>query len=206
MDSAALAAYGLVAATLVASPGPDSLLIIRNTLGGGRAAGAMTLAGVQLGIAGHALLAVAGLSSLLYASPAAFRALALAGALYLAALGIATIRHGIAPPPRARARPRRAFVQGMLCNLLNPKVIVLFVALMPSFVDLARGDYTRQIIALAAILLAINIPFQFALVLAAARAHALLARGALAIRCGLGGLLIFFALLLFAQHVLDYIR
>lgn len=205
-----LLAFFVVAAALVASPGPDSILILKNTMASGRLPGWCTMAGVQVGVSIHALLSVAGLSALLYYSSTAFRVLALAGSLYLAYLGFLTIRHGIALSVQAArvVSPRRAFVQGTLCNLLNPKVIVLFVALMPTFVDMDAGNEGRQIIVLALLLLAINIPFQAVLVLAAARISRLLAapRTARWVYWSLGGVLLFFALTLFAEHALSYTR
>ena len=201
-------AYLVVAGALVASPGPDSILILKNTLSSGKNAGWSTVAGVQVGVSAHALLSVAGLSALLYYSPAAFRALALAGSLYLAYLGALTMMHGIRPPNAAgrRVSLRRAFVQGMLCNLLNPKVVILFVALMPGFVDMEAGNEGRQIVILALLLLAMNIPFQTFLVIVAARVDALLhqPRTAKRVQGALGAVLVVFAIGLFAEHVVAY--
>ena len=205
-----LTAFIIVAATMVASPGPDSILILRNTLASGRLPGGMTVAGVQLGIGIHMLLSVLGLSALLHYFPAAFRLLAAAGALYLFYLGYLSIAKGGIVPANATAviTSRRAFFQGMLCNLLNPKVIILFTALMPAFVDFDAGNEIRQIAILASVLLAINIPFQLFLVLIAARISTLLAspHTARTIQWGLGSVLILFALMLLTEHVLHYTR
>ena len=202
-----LATYLIVAALLVASPGPDSILILKNTLGGGKNTGVLTVIGVQVGIVMHALLSVIGLSALLYYSPAAFRALALAGALYLAYLGYLTIAGNLAAAQQMNGVSRReALTQGMLCNLLNPKVIILFIALMPTFVDYDAGNEAGQIIVLALLLLAINLPFQLMLVFIAHHFNRLLSapRAGKLLQQGLGLLLIIFAGLLFSEHILSY--
>lgn len=209
MDTS-LATYLIVTALLVASPGPDSILILKNTLGGSKKTGAMTVIGVQVGVVLHALLSIIGLSALLYYSPAAFRILALAGSLYLVYLGYLTIAGAsLTLPPRHNGTSnRKAFAQGLLCNLLNPKVIILFLALMPTFVDYNAGNETEQIIVLALLLLAINTPFQFMLVLIAHHISRLLAtpRSGQLIQRGLGILLIVFACMVFIDHVLSYTR
>ena len=208
MDIFTLLSFILVATTLVISPGPDSILILRNTIAGGRRAGYMTLTGVQVGIVVHALLAVAGLSAVLYSSPTLFRLLAVAGAVYLAWIGYLMLRHANAVFSSSSARydhsDRHALRQGALCNLLNPKVLVLFIALMPGFVNVNAGSPTLQLLFMSGILLLINIPFQCLLVVAARQVSIYLRQpGALrTIQYGLGIILIVFALKLFIDHAL----
>ncbi|MCH9758943.1 MAG: LysE family translocator [Proteobacteria bacterium] len=204
-------AFVLVVIAVVVSPGPDSILILKNTLVSGRWSGTCTLLGVQAGVASHALLSVIGLSAVLYYSPTVFRALALVGALYLAYIGYLTAKQGITGASLNDAKqipPRRAFMQGMLCNLLNPKVIILFVVLMPTFVDHQKDNIQQQLIILASTLLAINIPFQFLLVTLAAQMNRWLKspRKAQVLQYSLAALLVFFALVLFAEHVLLYTK
>ena len=195
-------AFAFTAAALVASPGPDSMLILRNTLAFGRPSGWRTLAGVQVGVATHALLAAAGISAALRASETAFRFLALAGGAYLAWLGWSAIRAPAFAFARSGARGGNSFRQGMLCNLLNPKVLVIFLALIPGFVDPSAGAADAQIILLAAILLGLNIPFQSLLVILAARASEWLARPEISKRTqwGLGGILILFGIGIVIDH------
>ena len=197
-------AFAFTAAALVASPGPDSMLILRNTLAFGRPCGWRTLAGVQVGVATHAALAVAGISAALRASETAFRMLALAGGAYLAWLGWGAIRAPALAFSRSGARGGRAFRQGMLCNLLNPKVLVIFLALIPGFVDPDAGAPDAQIIVLAVILLGLNIPFQSALVILAARASEWLARPDISKRAQwmLGVVLILFGVGIVADHAI----
>jgi len=135
--------------------------------------------------------------------------LATAGAVYLAWLGWRTIKSSAvlsaaADDASANGNNRRAFLQGLLCNLLNPKVIILYLALMPSFVNLAAGDREWQLILLSVILLSINTPFQLLLAVAARQfvGHLQQPRKARFVQRVLGGFLLLFSLLLFAEHTL----
>lgn len=117
------------------SPGPDSLLTLRNTLRGGMGSGLATLAGILLGVALQIGLALAGLTLLLDHFPATRVVLAAAGAGFLAYLGVRSLRAGALPPSDgvtddlpAGERLRRAFFEGLVTNLLNPKAIAYFVS------------------------------------------------------------------------------
>ena len=138
-------AFTLVAALLTVSPGADTFLVVRNTLRGGREDGWATVAGICSGLFVHALLSALGVSVLLAHSAAAFFALKIAGALYLAWLGFQSLRAAARGPaaepagvPAARVPASRSFREGFLTNLLNPKVIVFYLALLPQF--LSPGD------------------------------------------------------------------
>ena len=139
-------AFTLVAALLTVSPGADTFLVVRNTLRGGREDGWATVAGICSGLFVHALLSALGVSALLAHSAAAFLALKIAGAFYLAWLGIQSLRAAARGPaavepggvPAARVPAARSFREGFLTNLLNPKVIVFYLALLPQF--LSPGD------------------------------------------------------------------
>ena len=168
------------------SPGPDAMLVLRATLGGGQACGFATLLGVQIGLLGHLAAAVFGISLLVLAAPLALQGVALAGALYLCWLGYRNIREGFRRDAddggalnRARAKPFRPGAccrDGILTNLLNPKVILLFIALMPGFVAPDRAPVLVQLALLGTTIIIINTLWQGALVLAAARARRWLAR------------------------------
>jgi len=127
-----------VSALFIATPGPDTALIIRNALAGGPRASTLTAFGVALGSAAWAAAATLGIGLLLDLSAGAFTALKLAGAAYLCYLGLRTLlsRAPERPPdasPQARL-DRSSFAQGLLSNLLNPKAGAFFVTLMPQFV------------------------------------------------------------------------
>jgi threonine/homoserine/homoserine lactone efflux protein len=124
-----------VSAIVIVTPGQDTALTIRNTLGGGRRDGVLTAAGVATGQVVWAVATSVGLAALLVASEPAFRALRWIGAAYLAYLGLQALlralRRAAAPPlPAARRRP---FRQGLLSNLGNPKMAVFFSSLLPQF-------------------------------------------------------------------------
>jgi threonine/homoserine/homoserine lactone efflux protein len=137
-------AFALVAALLTITPGVDTALVIRATLSGGRATGLRTAAGVCSGVLTWGLLSAVGVSAVLTASRVAYDVLRVAGAAYLLHLGVRTLlrtrHHSSADahdPPHAHptTTPRRAaFRTGMLTNLLNPKVGVFYVTLLPQFI------------------------------------------------------------------------
>jgi threonine/homoserine/homoserine lactone efflux protein len=212
MDNAL--AFAIVAFALVVSPGPDSLLILRNAMAN-RRDGLLTMCGVQFGVVAHTALAGAGLSAVLFHSPLLFKILAVAGALYLGGLGIAAWRTsaGVSLGGGMQNKSKRPGLgclrAGMLCNLLNPKVLILFVALMPNFIDPAAAESRALRFAqLALILLAINIPFQTMLVFFAAPMRRALSapRFALSVRMLTGGFLVFFSMMLLIEHVFEFAK
>lgn len=140
-------------------PGPDFAMVVRNTVLSGRASGMWTAVGIGLGVSVWVVATSFGLAALLAASAVAFSAVKLAGAAYLVYLGIRSIRVAVkerrAPAAAldlGRAMSRwAAFRSGLLCNLLNPKAVVLFTALMPQFIagDGARGALILELAAVA---------------------------------------------------------
>ena len=133
-----LAGFLAVATVVVITPGPDMALVARNTLAGGRSSGFATAAGTCSGLLVHSIAAALGLSALLLASSQAFTIVRTAGAVYLVWLGLRGLlssgRTSLGEPDRARAVPPwTAFRQGLLTNVLNPKVALFFVALLPQF-------------------------------------------------------------------------
>lgn len=137
------AAFLGIAVVVIVTPGQDTALTIRNTLLGGRRAGIATASGVGLGQATWTLAASLGLTALLVASETAFAAIRLAGAAYLVYLGAhalwLAVRSAVpaersAGPASGGFAPSKAFRQGLLSNLGNPKMVVFFSSLLPQFV------------------------------------------------------------------------
>jgi threonine/homoserine/homoserine lactone efflux protein len=134
-----LAAFVAVSAVVICTPGQDTALTIRNTLGNGRRSGMVTAGGVATGQAIWTVAASAGVVAVLSASEPAFRALKLAGAAYLVFLGLQTLAAALThrarrPVTRAgHASAGRSFRQGLLSNLGNPKMAVFFASLLPQF-------------------------------------------------------------------------
>ncbi len=121
------------------TPGPDTAFILGRTITGGRRAGVASALGISVGSIIHTCAAALGLSAFLATSAWAFAAVKLVGACYLIFLGVKMVM------PRRRSleakKPNRssAFRQGILTNLLNPKVALFFLALLPQFIDQAAS-------------------------------------------------------------------
>jgi RhtB (resistance to homoserine/threonine) family protein len=143
MTPPGLVTYTVVAALLTITPGADTMLVVRNVIARGRRDGFATTAGICSGLFVHATCSALGLSLILARSAAAFGIVKLAGAAYLAWLGVQSLRRAAGvlsgpvvagdPAPRASA-PRRSLREGFFTNLLNPKVAVFYLAFLPQFV------------------------------------------------------------------------
>jgi threonine/homoserine/homoserine lactone efflux protein len=134
-----LVGFLLVAVVVIVTPGQDTALTIRNTLAGARRGGVATAAGVSAGQAAWTLATSVGLAAVIAASEPLFRAVKLAGAAYLVLLGLQSLRNALRRRTYSsqRAAPsvgaHRAFRQGLLSNLGNPKMAVFFTSLLPQF-------------------------------------------------------------------------
>jgi threonine/homoserine/homoserine lactone efflux protein len=176
-----LGAFVLVAIVVICTPGPDTALIIRNTLAGGRRAGLGTALGIVCGIAIWTLAASVGLAALLSASEPVFRVLRLAGAGYLVYLGLQSIVWALSGRAHAARRlgtatrlmPRRGYRQGLLSNLGNPKIAVFFVSLLPQFVPAGGGSFLA-LAALGLVFSLMGLVWLSLYVVGVARAEALL--------------------------------
>ncbi|MBV9595053.1 MAG: LysE family translocator [Actinobacteria bacterium] len=136
----AFATFALAATLIVLLPGPDTLVVVRNLLRGGRSRAAWTVLGVLSGLTVWVVAAALGLSAVLRASHDAYTALRIAGAVYLVWIGVQSLRTRFSPSAmEAAATPRRGllgtgYVAGLATDLLNPKVGVFFVTFLPGFV------------------------------------------------------------------------
>lgn len=164
----------LTSLVLVLSPGPDTVLVISRTIASGTSAGLMTLFGTQAGNVVHALLAGLGVSSIILLFPYAFDILKYAGAAYLIYLALMTWRSpGTLELDTRLANKRgstlRYFYQGLTNNLVNPKVVLFFIALFPQFVRPENGAVSLQSFILGATLAGMAIVWMAALVLLVGR-------------------------------------
>lgn len=207
IDPTLLGGFIVAAVAIIVSPGPDTIVILRHALTGGRGTGLAAVSGVQLGLLVHTALAVVGISLLVASSPVLFLGLTVIGAVYLAWLGIKSLR-GVGglevetgPAPAGAARACR---EAALCNILNPKVILWFLALLPNFVNPEAGDVTTQLIALSALLIALNILWQAPMALAADGVRRWLGRPETmhAVNRVSGVILLGMAALMLGQHLL----
>ncbi len=150
------AAFLGVAALVIITPGPDTAMTIRNTLLGGRTGGIFTALGVATGLAIWALATSAGIVAVLLASEPLFLAVKLAGAAYLVVLGLQSLwialRPGdpsdlhVAAGPAQRLAPWRAFRQGLISDLGNPKMAAFFPSLLPQFTPPGDTSFSSLVI------------------------------------------------------------
>lgn len=135
------------------TPGPDMLYVAARSTSEGRAAGIVSSLGIAAGTLFHITAVALGLSALLAAVPVAYTAIRIAGAIYLVYLGIRALasQTGHATRVVARAPLTTIFRQGVITNVLNPKVALFFLAFLPQFVDPARGSTAAQIVVLGLI-------------------------------------------------------
>jgi threonine/homoserine/homoserine lactone efflux protein len=144
--------FASAALALNLTPGPDMLYISARSAGQGRRAGILSALGVAGGGAVHTCLVAFGLAGLLAKVPVAYDIVRYTGAAYLVFLGVRMLLTS----PASAARPlsddcgRKVFVQGLLTNVLNPKVALFFVAFLPQFADPARGALWWQLLMLGA--------------------------------------------------------
>ena len=140
--TAAVLTFSLAAALIVLLPGPDTLVVVRNLVRGGRRAAAFTALGVLSGATLWVVAAAFGLSALLRASHDGYFVLRVVGAVYLVWLGVASLRsRGVVNQdlPRRRGLLGEGFGAGLATDLLNPKVGVFFVTFLPGFVPAATS-------------------------------------------------------------------
>lgn len=174
-------AFAGVAALIVVLPGPDMALVLQNGLARGRRGAVETALGVNAGLLVWAVAAALGIAALLHASAPAFTALKLAGAAYLVWLGLRALGEAWRGAARAssqrvvRRRGASPFRQGLLSNLLNPKIALVFTTLIPQFVD-PEGPAAAQTLLLAAILIVLGLVWLTSYALLVAKVGTLLKR------------------------------
>lgn len=146
-----LLVFLLASYALAVVPGPAVLYIVNRSLGQGRRAGVYSALGIATGGVVHVLAAAAGLSAVLASSAIAFSVVKYAGAAYLVYLGMRALRSGdLALQPVATSN-RRAFGQGVVVNVLNPKTALFFLSFFPQFIHPEDGRVVAQMLALGAV-------------------------------------------------------
>lgn len=183
-DLQTLAMFSLACLVLTATPGPDMLLIGSRSITQGRSAGFATLAGIQVGTYCHALAAALGLSQLFLLVPVAYDVVRYAGAAYLLYLAWQAFTSKSGASLQAQGSSRfstvEMFRQGLLTNLLNPKMALFVLALFPQFVRVDADGVALQVMVLATILNAIGLLVNGAVIVAMSRVGAtMFRRGAL---------------------------
>jgi threonine/homoserine/homoserine lactone efflux protein len=169
--TSSLLGFALIALGLVLTPGPNMIYLISRSITQGPAAGIVSLGGVALGFVFYMLCAAFGITALLFAVPYAYDALRFAGAAYLLWLAWQAVRPGGRSPFQVKKlavdSPRKLFAMGLVTNLLNPKIAMLYLALLPQFIDPALGSVLWQSVALGAIQIVISVSVNAMIALAA---------------------------------------
>jgi threonine/homoserine/homoserine lactone efflux protein len=167
-----LVAFALVALGMVCSPGPNMIYLISRSITQGRWAGFISLLGVVMGFVFYMFCAAFGITALLMAVPFAYQAIQWAGAAYLLYLAWQAVKPGARSLLQPRTDlpidgPRKLFLMGFLTNLLNPKIAVLYLSLLPQFIDPAKGSVLLQSITLGGTQIAVSFTVNLMIVFAA---------------------------------------
>ncbi|MFD6353800.1 LysE family translocator [Nocardia tengchongensis] len=186
IETSAVLGVAAAALGLVLTPGPNMMYLVSRTVSQGRRAGLVSLGGVAVGFGVYLAAATAGITAVFAMVPALYLALKLAGALYLVYLAWKTLRPGgvaLFAPTELPADPaRRLFAMGLVTNLLNPKIAILYMALIPQFVVPAHGRVWLQSLSLGAVQIAIAVTVNGLIVLSAGAVSTFLARRPLWLR------------------------
>ncbi len=167
-----LATFALVSLGMVLTPGPNMIYLITRSICQGRKAGFISLLGVILGFVFYMIFAAFGLTAILLAVPYAYEAIQWAGAVYLIYLAWNAVKPGARSVLSPRTDliidgPRKLFTMGFITNLLNPKIAVLYLSLLPQFIDPAKGHLLLQSITLGVTQIAVSFSVNLAIVFAA---------------------------------------
>jgi threonine/homoserine/homoserine lactone efflux protein len=171
IDAASLSAFALVSLGMVLTPGPNMIYLVSRSICQGRGAGLISLGGVALGFVFYVFSAALGITALLLAVPYAYDALRFGGALYLLWLAFQAIRPGGSSPFQVQQlapdSPRKLFLMGFFTNLLNPKIAILYLSLLPHFIVPENGSVLLQSLQLGLVQTVISVSVNGLIVLTA---------------------------------------
>ncbi|MEN8280278.1 LysE family translocator [Acinetobacter gerneri] len=161
LDIQQILAFSLIALALALTPGPNMMYLVSRSICQGRQAGMISLGGVALGFVFYMLAASFGLTTILLAVPYAYETLKIAGAVYLLWMAWNALKPGGQSPFEIKSlsydRPKKLFFMGFLTNLLNPKIAIMYLSLLPQFINPAHGHIFLQSILLGSIQILISI-------------------------------------------------
>lgn len=182
LDLNLLPFFLVAASVLIVTPGPDTLFVVAHSLAGGVRAGGIATLGIALGIAVHSLLAALGIAALVAASPMLFEAIKLVGGGYLFYMGVMSLssawrdRHAAQSAVATRTPARRILWQAMVTNVLNPKVLIFFLAFLPQFVNARVGPLALQMLCLGLVFAVLGSVYLIAVSVVAGKATQLFRR------------------------------
>ncbi|MCL2897910.1 LysE family translocator [Brenneria tiliae] len=160
-DISSMIAFGFVALGMVLTPGPNMVYLISRSLCQGRTAGLISLSGVALGFVFYMFCAAFGITALIITIPYAYDALRIGGAAYLLYLAWQVIKPGGHSPFQVRELekdgPYKLFMMGFVTNLLNPKIAIMYLSLLPQFINAEHGSVLTQSLALGFIQIIISV-------------------------------------------------
>jgi threonine/homoserine/homoserine lactone efflux protein len=143
-----LAVFALICLGMVVTPGPNMVYLVSRSISQGRVSGLISLIGVAVGLVFYMASAAFGITSLMLAVPYAYDALRIAGAAYLLYLAWQAVRPGGRSPFQVRDlppdSPRKLFTMGFVTALFNPKIAVMYLSLLPQFIDPQQGSVLGQ--------------------------------------------------------------
>ncbi|MBC7303502.1 MAG: LysE family translocator [Nocardia sp.] len=172
LQTTAVLGVGAAALGMVLTPGPNMMYLVSRTVSQGRRAGLISLTGVAAGFGVYLMAAAAGITAVFAVVPGLYLAVKLAGAAYLLWLAWQAVRPGgvsvFAPADLPHDPARRLFTMGLATNLLNPKIAIMYMALIPQFVDPARGALWLQSLTLGAVQITVALTVNAMIVLGAA--------------------------------------
>lgn len=149
--------YVIAAVVIILAPGPSVLFVIARAVAWGRATAVATVLGNVLGSFSLSVIVALGLGPILQRSVIAFNAVQILGGAYIVYLGIQAIRHSqvhaedMTNQGDEKPTVRKSIREGYFVGILNPKALVFFAAILPQFIDRARGSVTSQLLLLGAI-------------------------------------------------------
>ena len=163
--------FGLVALGMVLTPGPNMIYLISRSICQGKRAGFISLGGVALGFVFYMLCAAFGITAFVFAIPYAYDLLRFGGAAYLLYLAWQTIRPGGNSPFSVKNlpidAPNKLFMMGFITNLANPKIAIMYLSLLPQFIQPGHGSVLGQSLALGCVQIFISLMVNAVIVIVA---------------------------------------
>lgn len=170
-ETSSLLAFALIALGMVLTPGPNMIYLISRSITQGRVAGLISLGGVALGFVFYMLCAALGITALIMAVPFAYDTIRIAGAMYLLYLAWQAVRPGgksaFEVQQLPKHSPSKLFAMGFLTNLLNPKIAVMYLSLLPQFLNPEHGSILAQSLVLGSTQILISVSVNAIIAIAA---------------------------------------
>ncbi|WP_140919410.1 LysE family translocator [Limnobaculum xujianqingii] len=154
-DTSQIIAFSILSLGMALTPGPNMLYLVSRSISQGRVAGLISLTGVALGFVLYMLCAAFGITTLMLAVPYAYEALCFGGMIYLLYLAWQAVKPGGRSPFQVKSlpkdSPKKLFTMGFITNLLNPKIAIMYLSLLPQFITPDHGSVLIQSLVLGSI-------------------------------------------------------